>query len=142
MWLRASGMSPYMTEGDAFRDYTRGYESHASFPDKVTVRQLACSTAELQKAKRLQKFRCLKVVYKGGACVGIQLDMWWDSNTGTAYGAVSSTTVEEPTSRSPNAQLLLEILAFEVFPFCDKTGESIKAWLLQVLQDHGISHDM
>ena len=32
MWLRASGMSQYMTEGDAFRDYTRGYESRASFP--------------------------------------------------------------------------------------------------------------
>jgi hypothetical protein len=144
MWLRAAGMSQYMTEGDAFRDYTRGYETRAAFPDKVTVRQLAYSTAALQKVKRVQKFRRLKVAYKGGACVGIQLDMWWDSNTGTAYAAVSSTTVEEPRSPSPSAQLLLEseIIAFEVFPFCEKTGENIKTWLLQVLQDHELSHDM
>eukprot|EP00966_Prymnesium_polylepis_P106739 2471107-Prymnesium_polylepis.1 len=87
MWLRAAGMSQYMTEGEAFRDYTRGYEARAAFPHKTTVRELAYSTAELQKAKRLQKFRRLKAIYKGGACVGVQLDMWWDSLTGTAYGA-------------------------------------------------------
>eukprot|EP00966_Prymnesium_polylepis_P077012 1784209-Prymnesium_polylepis.1 len=75
MWLRASGMSQYMTEGDAFRDYTRGYEARAAFPHKVTVRQLVYATTELQKTKRLQKFNRLKVVYKGRACVGIQLDM-------------------------------------------------------------------
>jgi hypothetical protein len=70
--------------------------------------------------------------------------MWWDSNTGTAYGAVMSTTVEEPASQSPNAQLQLqsEILAFEVFPFCEKTGDNIKAWFLQVLLDHELSHSM
>eukprot|EP00966_Prymnesium_polylepis_P321989 7378260-Prymnesium_polylepis.1 len=137
-------MSQYMAESEAFRDYTRGYEARATFPHNTTVRELAFSTMELQKTKRLQKFHRMKVSYKGGACVGIQLDMWWDSNTGTAYGAVMSTTVEEPASQSPNAQLQLqsEILAFEVFPFCEKTGDNIKAWFLQVLLDHELSHSM
>jgi hypothetical protein len=74
LWLRAAGMSQYMAESEAFRDYTRGYEARATFPHKTTVRELAFSTMELQKTKRLQKFHRMKVSYKGGACVGIQLD--------------------------------------------------------------------
>ena len=76
--------------------------------------------------------------------MGLQIDMWTDTETHTAFACLSMTSVEEPGSEMIDPQLLLcaEILAFEVFPFNSKTGANIKAWVLGVLAKHGIVHRM
>ena len=68
--------------------------------------------------------------------MGLQLDMWTDTITHTAYGCVTMTTIRDPTdAKADNAQLQLcsEILSFNVFPAVSKTGEAIKAWFITVL---------
>ena len=135
MWLRGAGLTQYMSIGTEFRDHARGYEPRASFADKDTIHQLVEATDTVQKNRRILKIRRLKAQYKGRPCVGLQIDMWWDSDTMTAYAALLMTNVEEPKGNSPNAQLYLEseTLAFERFPYGTKTGANIKAWILSTL---------
>ena len=75
----------------------------------------------------MRKIALKRKIYKGKQCIGLQLDMWWCSDTQTAFAAITMTTVEEPTSSLPTAQLELvsDILEFEVFPYNSKTGELI-----------------
>ena len=68
--------------------------------------------------------------------MGLQLDMWTDTLTHTAYACVTMTTIRDPSdAKADNAQLQLcsEILSFNVFPAVSKTGEAIKAWFITVL---------
>ena len=144
MWLHAIGLSHYMTLRDEFRTYVRGYDPRAAFPYRTTIRRLAECTLELQKEARIRKIALKKKVYKGKRCIGLQLDMWWDSETQTAFAAVSMTTVEEPISASPTAQLWLEseVVDFEIFPYHSKTGDNIRLWLEAVTEKNSIDHEM
>lgn len=141
MWLLTKGVSWYTTQSDEFRDFARGYDPRATFPHPYTANHLAEATAALQKKRRIAKFARKKVIFKGRACVGIQLDMWWCTETQTAFAAATATTVEEPTANSPSAQLFLEseVLAFEKFPYGSKTGDNIKLWLEGVLGEYAIT---
>jgi hypothetical protein len=144
MWLIAKGLTYNMTTSDDFHRYVRGYDPKASFPGRITMKQLVEATNVLQRQRRVAKFARKKSEFKGRACVGIQIDMWWDSETQTAFAAASATTVEEPSTNTPQSRLKLEseILEFDVFPFSSKTGENIKTWLAGVMSFYGITHEM
>ena len=143
MWLQAIGLSFNMTKRDEFRAYARGYEPRAAFPDHGTLHKLVDATHALQTQARVRKITLKKKLFKGHAWCGIQIDMWWDTDTQTCFSCISMTSVEEPITQSPSAQLWLasEIMAFEVFPYHAKTGEYIKSWVIATLDKNGLTHD-
>ena len=172
LWLRAAGLSEALSTKDEFRDYVSGYDPRAVFPDSRTLHRVAASVKALQSDERLQRIRALKLQFKGKPCVGLQLDMWTDSNTHTAYavraapalslaphpmselllGALQCITMTSvvdpsdgtPTEKGPPRQLYLksEILDFGIFPNTQKTGENIKAWFLDRLAANELEHSM
>ena len=145
MYMLARGVLSQKTARNAeFRSYVQGYEPRASFPHSQTIHRLVETVHDLQKAERIGRIARRKVQYRGQTCLGIQLDMWTDTDTHTAFACVSATEVQEPQSGMDDPQLFLtsEIIEFCVFPFSSKTGENIKKWLLGVLSSNGIDHSM
>ena len=145
MWLNARGVvSQKTTSNPEFRGYVRGYEPKASFPEKRTIHRLVETVYDLQKAERVERIARRKVQYRGQMCLGLQLDMWTNADTHTAYACLSDTEVQEPQPGMADPQFCLvsEILEFAVFPFSSKTGDNIKKWLLGVLSSHIIDHSM
>ena len=144
IWLRTIGLSETMTHRKEFHEYVRGFDLRASFPHHSTMLRIAESIYDLQFEARVKKIQYLKSAFKGEACIGLQLDMWWDPDTQTAYAALMMTNTEEPPGNAPDAQLWLatEILDFDTFPYHAKTGESIKAWLLNVCVKNNLDHAM
>ena len=140
MWMRSVGLSQYMCERPEMRDYVRSFQPRASFPAKITIHKLVETTDELQDERQQAKIKSLKIMFKGSQCIGLQLDMWSDTETQTAYAALNMTNVEEPKNDGPKAQLYLasECLAFEVFPLGAKTKETIRAWFRSVLTRKGL----
>jgi hypothetical protein len=135
VWLTVRGLSFKMTQRPEFRNYVRGYDPCAAFPHSYTVDRIALCIDELQTIERKARIASLKKQFKNKPCIGLQLDMWTDSDTHTAYGCVTMTTVDEPRSRSEDPaadpeQLWVksEIIDFDVFPNTSKTGENIKKW--------------
>ena len=144
MWLRAKGLSEFMCTREEFRNYVRGFDARAAFPKGYIVHRLAECTLELQKEARMRQIALKQKIYKGKQCLGLQLDMWTDSETQTAFAALMMTTVEEPISDSPTAQLYLmsQIVDFGIFPYHSKTGENIRLWLLSILEANEIPHSL
>ncbi|KAK3281373.1 hypothetical protein CYMTET_10832 [Cymbomonas tetramitiformis] len=144
LWLRTIGLSFNMTTKDEFRDYVRGFEPRAAFPHSQTIYRLAVCVLELQKTERLERTSRLIKVYVGKACVGLQLDMWTDTSTHTAFAAITQTTIEDPGEEldAEYAQLFLrsEILDFDVFPLCAKTGPNIRTWFARVLERNNLPY--
>jgi hypothetical protein len=145
LWLRVRGLSISMISSDEFREFVRDYEPRASFPHHSTINHIAEAVQALQADERKFRISNLAKEFKGLACVGLQLDMWTDTITHTAYGCVTMTTIRDPTdAKADNAQLQLcsEILSFNVFPVVSKTGEAIKAWFISVLEDNQLPHSI
>ena len=144
MYLRSSGMvSQKMTQLPEWREYVRGFDARATFPAGVTVRQLAETVAELQRLEFMERMARKRLQFKSQPFIGLQLDMWTDTDTHTAFAAVTGTVVEEPTPGMQPQRLWLstQLIDFAVFPFTSKTGENIKTWLLSVLSDKSIAHE-
>jgi hypothetical protein len=127
-----------------FRTFVRGYDARAAFPHYITIHRLVECTLELQKEARMRKIALKRKIFKGKQCIGLQIDMWWCSETHTAFAAITMTTVEDPTSSSPTAQLELEsdILDFDVFPYNSKTGELIRVWFLDRCEAYELVHSL
>jgi len=144
MWLRAAGLSEFMTGRDEFRDYARGLAPCVRFPDARIIHRLAEVTDELQVEKQISTIKMLKRTFKGGPCLGLQLDMWTDANTHSAFAAINMSWIEEPKNDGPKAQLKLasNMLEFAVFPFGTKTAEHIKSWFEGVRLKYGIDKSM
>ena len=88
LYLRAGGiLSQNVTRHQEFRDYVRGYEPRASFAHPTTVRRLAECVWELQREERMQRIARRKLQFRNGMCVGVQLDMWTDTDTHTPLRA-------------------------------------------------------
>ena len=81
VWLRCIGLSHTMTKKPEFRAYVRGYEPRASFPHIYTIDWIAEAIDALQAEARRNRIARLNKEYKGGMCVGVQLDMWTDTTT-------------------------------------------------------------
>ncbi|KAK3235607.1 hypothetical protein CYMTET_54197 [Cymbomonas tetramitiformis] len=133
-----------MTTQTEFRDYVRGYDPRAAFPHSETLRRIAVCVQQLQKEERVARTARHIKKFKGGQCVGIQLDMWTDTATHTAYAAVTQTTCEDSEDEnSDSAELFLrsEVMEFGVFPMSAKSGPNIRVWFVKVLKDNGIPYD-
>lgn len=133
-----------MTTKPAFRNYVRNYEPRATFPHHYTLDRIAEAVDALQTIARHQRISRLTKEFKGSCCIGLQLDMWTDSTTHTAYGCVTMTWVDEPSGQEEVPQLWVrsEILDFNVFPATSKTGEAIKQWMLDVLEANNLPHSL
>jgi hypothetical protein len=132
-----------------------GYEPRAVFPHPEVQYNIAVCIKELQDEERDVRYTKLQSDFKGGACIGIQLDMWTDTHTHVAYSGINAVTVREPrevvftagstgTAKSPAKPLQLyamsEVLDFDVFPLTEHTGENIKAALVATLAKKKIKH--
>ncbi|KAK3282686.1 hypothetical protein CYMTET_9581 [Cymbomonas tetramitiformis] len=129
----------------SFREYVRGFEPRATFPHHSTLRRILVVIDELQQEEQVSRLGALQGFHnKKFICLGIQLDMWTDTNTNTCYTGVNATTVVEPPDDSTQAipQLLLrsEALDFEIFPYTEHTAVNIKSWFLSLLQSRHIEH--
>eukprot|EP00966_Prymnesium_polylepis_P328505 7384309-Prymnesium_polylepis.1 len=90
--------------------------------------------------------------FKDGPCVGLQLDMWTDTNTHISYAGLNGVTVNEPsqiqftapsTGRKkdmPQLSIRSEVLDFDVFPHTEHTGTNIRLWLVDSLAKRSIKH--
>ena len=143
VWLRCIGLSHTMTKKPEFRAYVRGYEPRASFPHIYTIDWIAEAIDALQAEARRNRIARLNKEYKGGMCVGVQLDMWTDTTTHTAFACATMTYVDEPR-KDEGQQLWLrsEIIDFGIFPSNSKTGEAIKNWFVNVLLANKLPHNM
>lgn len=126
-----------------------GYEPRAVFPHHEVQYNIALCIKELQDEEQSTRLLSLQKEFKGGPCIGIQLDMWTDTNTHVAYGGVNCVTVIEPmvmtapsTGVAKPQQLYAqsEVLDFDVFPLTEHTGENIKQWLVKLLERKKIAH--
>jgi hypothetical protein len=79
--------------------------------------------------------------------MGLQLDMWTSTESveREQYACVMMTTVVDPVdTTTTGAQLRFRnyILDFNVFPYSEKTGDNVKSWFLQVLNQNQIKNNM
>lgn len=94
----------------------------------------------------MQRFAALNNMYLGKPHVGIQLDMWTDSDTHVAFACITATTVAEPNQLEilqqkhdfPQLYLNSEIIYFQEFPHSSKTGENVKQWFLSALSNDSL----
>ena len=133
--------------------HTAGYEARAVFPRPELQFDIAVCIHELQTEERDSRYRALQMGFKDEPCIGLQLDMWTDTNTHISYAGLNGVSVCEPpqiqftapsTGRKKEAppQLLAqsEVLDFDVFPHTEHTGLNIRSWLKTVLAKRGINH--
>lgn len=101
------------------------------------MNRIARCIDEIQTERRRARFKELHKKFAGRPHIGLQLDMWTDSETHTAFACITATVVAEPIgvwhSKTEKPQLFLqnEIVSFGKFPFGKKTGEHIKQWFLK-----------
>ena len=159
MWCRARGIfSAALGSKPLFRSYVRNYEPRAVFPHHEVQFNIALCIKELQDEEQLRRVASLQREFKGGPCIGVQLDMWTDPNTHIAYGGVNMTTAREPSpmvfasgstgtpvssradakKKAPQLRVVSEVLDFDVFPSTAHTGIAIRDWFGGVLQAKGI----
>lgn len=110
---------------------------------------IAVCIKELQDEDRKARYKALQASYKGGPCIGLQLDMWTDTNTHVSYAGLNGVTVREPTATEFAAastgkrplQLVAqsEVISFDVFPSTSHTGAAIRDWLTNVCEAEDIS---
>ncbi|KAL1500312.1 hypothetical protein AB1Y20_012978 [Prymnesium parvum] len=123
------------------RDYVRGYDKRAVFPNNSLLNRIACCIDELQTEERMERYAALEKKFKGKPHIGVQLDMWTDSDTHTSFACVTTTTITEPRVgwtpsgglRRPQLFITSEITSFAKFPCGSKTGDNIKQWFVDVI---------
>lgn len=126
-----------------FHDYVHGYDPRAVFPHNVIMNRIATCIDELQEKQRAAYFTKCNEFYKDKPYIGIQLDMWTDSEKHIAYACIVATTVCEPSAiqisrnikKGEPAELLMrsDIIHFAQFLNGKKTGENIKNWFLEAI---------
>lgn len=70
-------------KSSSFREYVRGYAPTATFPHHTTQIRIIQCIDELQMAEQKMRIGKLVASYHNGPCVGLQLDMWTDTDTNT-----------------------------------------------------------
>ena len=112
------------------REYVRGFEHRAVLPHHKSIHRIAESIDEVQRAEQRSRRRRFALTYKNKACMGGQLDLWTDKNTGIVYAAVHVTRVEED---STGIHVLDELLDFYMFPFISHVSVNIRDWFIQLM---------
>ena len=129
VWMVAGGMPVKLRQNALMREYVRGFEPRAVLPHHDTVHRIATAIDEVQRAKQRAKRREIIRLNKGKACLGGQLDLWTDRNSGIVYAAYHCTHIEDKPKK---IDLHDEVMEFYVFPFTAHTSENIKTWLVSL----------
>ncbi|KAL1500555.1 hypothetical protein AB1Y20_013210 [Prymnesium parvum] len=139
MWMVAGGLPMRLNRRPVFRDYARSLEPRIVLPHNETVHRLASLTDELQ-LQYLRRARANHIaMFKGLPCIGLQLDLWTDRNSGIAYAAVHASMVMVASDESvyskesPPLCLMDELLHFRAFPYTKHTAKNISEWLVGLL---------
>lgn len=134
-WLVAGGLAMRMNRRPIFIEYVRGFEPRAVMPHNETVHRIVECVDDLQQEDSNLRIQKLLKEMSNLPCVGGQLDMWTDRNTGICYAAFHLTT----TAVTDDAlELHDDLLAFEAFPFTAHTAQNIKNWLISLAQRRNI----
>ena len=134
MWMVAAGSPMRLNRNAVFRDFVRGFEPRAVLPHNETVHRLAGLTDEAQLAFQHARRQRLMATMEGMPFIGLQMDMWTDSNSGICYVAVhDSFVIENLDCKVPELQLIDELLEFCLFPYTHHTGELIGQWMVRML---------
>lgn len=142
MWMVASGLPMRLSRKPMFREFARGLEPRIVLPHRETVHRLAGVVDDLQ-VQHLRRTRANHIAaFKGLPCVGLQLDLWTDRNSGIAYAAVHASIVAESAAEDQKMQsplqLIDELLHFCAFPYTKHTAQNICGWLVNVLEKEEI----
>ena len=125
LWAHGGGLSWNMAQRNKdFQQYVRGYDPRAKFPCHQVQHRLPQVVLELQQLERKQYITSLDKEFKGKECMGLQLDMWTNTESveREQYACVMMTTVVDPVdTTAAGAQLRLrsDILDFNVFPYSE-----------------------
>ena len=137
----ADGVPHNLAARESFRTYVRGFEERARFPHSQSVDRTIDVIAKLQRAAQLARIKNILAEFKGSPCIGMQLDMWTNSDTYTSYGAITISHVDERiVGREPTLWLVDELLAFNVFPSTTHSSDAIQAWVEHELAEAGLEH--
>ena len=98
--MRADGVPGSLSKRETFRVYVRGYQPRVVFPHLYTIHRICDCVDELQFEERQGRIAKLKEEFKGAACVGLQLDMYTDTDTHTCFAVLNMTTVVEPSEEA------------------------------------------
>ena len=100
------------------------------------------SIKALQDKDRDQRLSQLQKKFKGHACIGLQMDMWTDTNSKMSYAGLNLTTVVEPSTETAaepaqkqplQLRVQSEVADLDVFPDSVHSGENIRDWLVALL---------
>lgn len=129
VWLVAGGLPIRLNRRPAFLEYVRGFQPRAVMPHHETVHRIVECIDELQQKNLAMRLDALMKDMQGLPCVGAQLDMWTDRNTGICYAAFHVTSSFEGED---SLELHDDLLDFSIFPFTEHTGENIKSWIISI----------
>lgn len=135
VWLVASGLPMRLSRNPTMLDYVRGFEPRAVLPHNETVHRIVSCIDEVQRSAQHSARQAHIREHRGRPCIGIQLDMWTDRNSGIAYVCVNDTWVKETAT---GLSIVNEVLDFHVFPFTVHTSANISSWLQELLVTHEI----
>ena len=132
VWMVATGMPSRYSRRPAMREYIRGFESRAVMPHHNTIHRIAEAIDEVQRAQQRGARRSFIRKHKGRACVGGQLDLWTDKNSGIVYAATHITHVTE-NEQANGIHQVDELLDFYMFPFISHVSVNIRDWFLSLM---------
>ena len=113
------------------REYVCGFEMRAVLPHHKTIHRIAEAIDEVQRAEQRSRRRTFLLTFKNKACIGGQLDLWTDKNTGIdVYAAVHATRIEEDAT---SIRLVDELLDFFMFPFISHVSVNIRDWFIEIM---------
>ena len=137
VYMLSEGVAAEIRKKPTFKDYIHGFEPRAVMPHHTTITRIAQCIVELQDEAQARKIRTHQLHFKSLKCLGLQLDMWTDTDTHICYGAIMWTHIASSTH---SQALHEEVLEFEQFPFTSHTGQNIKTWFEAALQRKGIQN--
>lgn len=134
LWMVAGGLPMKLNRRPIFIQYVRGYQPRAVLPHNETVHRLA-ELVDVEQMGQLRARRAKHIAsFQGLPCVGLQIDLWTDRNTGIAYAAIHDSMCADPEDSSlESVELLQGLLHFRAFPFTSHTSVNISTWLVEVL---------
>ena len=135
VWLIASGLPLKLNRRPMFLEYVRSFEPRAVLPHHETVHRLAEVVDELQAdALRARRGKLIRS-FCGLPCIGLQLDLWTDRNSGIVYAAVHASFC---VANDDTLALEDQLLHFKAFPHTAHTSILIRDWAIAVLQEEEI----
>lgn len=141
VYMVASGVSQRLCQRPTFQEYVHGFEPRAVMPHHVTIHRIAIVINELQEEAQDADIQKFVQSFGGLECLGLQLDLWTDSNTHMCYAVLNLSRVLPAAGLTTHARVQSEVLEFEQFPNTAHTGDNIAEWIRSVLKRKKLKFD-